>query len=169
TTNFFRKTGLLMLAREHDPYCEATLTTLKRLNANHERLGHDELRQRFPQFDSSSIAWGVLEPDAGVLLARRAVQAVVAQAQAEGVDYLEAAVASPSIAEGKLNSVRTISGKDIHADRFVFACGPWLPKLFPELLGELIHVTRQEIVFFGVPPGDESFNQDVLPAWIDFN
>jgi len=41
--------------------------------------------------------------------------------------------------------------------------------LFPELLGELIHVTRQEVFFFGVPPGDESFNQGVLPAWIDFN
>ena len=51
----------------------------------------------------------------------------------------------------------------------VFACGPWLPKLFPELLGELIHVTRQEVFFFGVPPGDESFNRGVLPAWIDFN
>ena len=51
----------------------------------------------------------------------------------------------------------------------MFACGPWLPKIFPELLGELIHITRQEVVFFGVPPGDESFNQGALPAWIDFN
>jgi glycine/D-amino acid oxidase-like deaminating enzyme len=65
--------------------------------------------------------------------------------------------------------IRTTSGKGIVADRFVFACGPWLPKLFPDLLGELIHVTRQEVFFFGVPPGDESFNSDVLPAWIDFN
>ena len=169
TTNLFRKTGLLWLAREHDPYCKATLATLQRLNANYEKLDHDDLRRQFPQFEFSSIAWGILEPDAGVLLARRAVQAVVAQAQAEGVDYLEAAIASPPIAEGELNSVQTISGKEIHAERFVFACGPWLPKLFPELLGELIHVTRQEIVFFGVPPGDESFNQGVLPAWIDFN
>lgn len=169
TTNLFRKTGLLWLAREHDPYCEATLATLQRLNANYEKLNHDDLGRRFPQFEFSSIAWGILEPDAGVLLARRAVQAVVAQAQAEGVEYLEAAIASPPIAEGKLNSVRTISGKEIHAEHFVFACGPWLPKLFPELLGELIHVTRQEIVFFGVPPGDESFNQGVLPAWLDFN
>ena len=61
------------------------------------------------------------------------------------------------------------SGKRIAAEHFVFACGPWLPKLFPELLGELIHITRQEVVFFGVPPGDESFNQGALPAWIDFN
>ena len=42
-------------------------------------------------------------------------------------------------------------------------------KIFPELLSELIHVTRQEVFFFGVPSGDESFNQGALPAWIDFN
>jgi monomeric sarcosine oxidase len=169
TANLFRKTGLLMLAREHDPYCEATLATLQRLNANYEKLDHDDLARRFPQFNLNTIAWAILEPDAGVLLARRAVQAVVAQAQTEGVDYLESAITSPTTTNARLSSVQTNSRKEIHADRFVFACGPWLPKLFPELLGELIHVTRQEIVFFGVPPGDEGFNYGQLPAWIDFN
>ena len=169
TDNQFRKTGILWLAGEHDPYCEATLATLQRLNANYEELDHDELVLRFPQLNPGPISWGILEPDSGVLMARRAVQAVVAQARAEGVDYLEAAIAPPTIANGKLNSVDTVSGKRIDAERFVFACGPWLPKLFPELLRELIHVTRQEVFFFGVPSGDESFNQGVLPAWIDFN
>ena len=169
TDNQFRKTGILWLAGEHDPYCEATLATLQRLNANCEELDHDELVRRFPQFDLGPISWGILEPDSGVLMARRAVQAVVAEARVEGVDYLQAAITPPTIANGKLNSVDTISGNRIDAERFVFACGPWLPKLFPELLGELIHVTRQEVFFFGVPSGDESFNQGVLPAWIDFN
>jgi monomeric sarcosine oxidase len=169
TANLFRKTGVLWLAREHDPYCEATLATLQRVNANYEKLDHNDLARRYPQLETGSVAWGILEPDAGVLLARRAVQATVAQAQAEGVDYLDAAIRSPPIAAGKLDSIQTVSGKRIDADRFVFACGPWLPKMFPELLGELIQVTRQEIVFFGVPAGDKSFNQGVLPAWIDFN
>jgi sarcosine oxidase len=65
-------------------------------------------------------------------------------------------------------SIQTVSGERNHADRFVFACGPWLPKI-SRPAWELIHVTRQEVVFFGVPAGDESFNQDVLPVWIDFN
>ena len=169
TDNLFRRTGILWLAREHDPYCEATLATLQHINANYEKLDHDELVQRFPQLYLGPISWGILEPDSGVLMARRAVQAVVAQARAEGVDYLEAAIKSPTLANGKLNSVETTSGNIIDAERFVFACGPWLPKLFPELLGQLIHVTRQEVFFFGVPSGDESFNQGVLPAWIDFN
>ena len=167
TDNLFRKTGILWLAREHDPYCEATLATLQRINANYEKLGHDELVRRFPQLDLGPISWGILEPESGVLMARRAVQAVVARAQAEGVDYREAAITPP--ARGDLNSIQTTSGNKIEAERFVFACGPWLPKLFPELLGELFHITRQEVFFFGVPSGDESFNEGMLPAWIDFS
>jgi glycine/D-amino acid oxidase-like deaminating enzyme len=70
----------------------------------------------------------------------------------------------------KLKSLSTASGKQIFAQEFVFACGPWLPKMFPALLGELIHVTRQEVFFFGVPEGDASgrFGPERMPAWIDF-
>jgi sarcosine oxidase len=164
TGSLFRKTGMLWLARERDPYCEATLTTLQRIGANYERLDRRELERRFPQLALGPISWGILEPDSGALLARRAVQAVAAQ-----VDYLEAAIASPHIKSGKLNSIQTTSGKEIMAEHFVFACGPWLPKLFPDLLSKLIYVTRQEVFFLGVPPGDDSFNAGVLPAWIDFN
>jgi glycine/D-amino acid oxidase-like deaminating enzyme len=169
TDNLFRKTGILWLARERDPYCEATLATLTRLKANYEKLDHDELTRRFPQLDLRPISWGILEPDSGVLMARRAVQGVVAAAQAEGVDYVQAAITPPTVRHGKIESVQTTSGSEIAAERFVFACGPWLPKLFPELLAELFHVTRQEVFFFGVPSGDESFNQSMLPAWIDFH
>ena len=165
----FQKTGVLWLASEHDPYCEATLATLQRINANIERLNQDEVARRFPQLEPGPTTWGILEPDSGVLLARRAVQAVAAQAKLNGVDYLEEAIAPPEATQGKLGSIKTLSGKEIAAGQFVFACGPWLPKLFPELLRELIHVTRQEVIFFGVPPGDNSFSRGVMPAWIDFN
>jgi sarcosine oxidase len=166
----FQKTGVLWLARELDAYCEATLATLKRLNANVERLDADELVRRFPQIEHGPARWGILEPDSGVLLARQAVQAVAADAQANGVEYLqEAMIAPPQATHGKLSSIRTTSGKEITAGQFVFACGPWLPKLFPALLGEIIHVTRQEVIFLGVPPGDDSFNRGMMPTWVDFN
>jgi sarcosine oxidase len=168
-SNLFQKTGVLWLARNPDSYCESILSTLKRLPAPCERLDRDQLVQRFPQLESGPGAWGILEPDSGILMARRAVQAVAAQARAEGVDYLQEAIVSPQSAQHKLESIQTTSGKEIPADRFVFACGPWLPKLFPDLLGELIHVTRQEVFFFGVPPGDDLFKPPALPTWFDFN
>jgi sarcosine oxidase len=169
STSLFQKTGVLWLAREHDPYCESVLTTLQRLHANCEKLDHNQLVQRFPQLKPGPITWGILEPDSGVLMARRAVQAVAAKAKASGVDYLPEAIVSPPASGGRLETIKTTSGKEISADRFVFTCGPWLPKLFPDLLGQLIHVTRQEVFFFGVPPGDDLFKSGTLPAWIDFN
>src|SRR5215212_6310002 len=109
----FEPTGVLWLAREHDPYCEATLTTLQLINAKYETLDHDELVRRFPQLDLAPVAWGILEPDAGVLLARRAVQAVAAHTQASGVEYRQDAIAAPQVARGKLKSIHTTSGKEI--------------------------------------------------------
>jgi monomeric sarcosine oxidase len=169
TEQLFQRTGMLWLAREHDTYCEATFATLQRLNANFERLDEDELSRRYPQLEPGPTKWGILERDSGVLLARRAVQAVAAHAKVHGVEYVEEAIAPPRTTQGKLGSVRTASGKEIMAGQFVYACGPWLPKIFPDLLSDLIHVTRQEVFFFGVPPGDDSFNLGVMPAWIDFN
>ena len=165
----FQKTGVLWLAREHDEYCEATLATLQRIDANFERLDGDELDRRFPQLKFGPTTWGILEPDSGVLLARRAVQAVAAQAQVNGVEYVQEAILPPRATPRKLSSIQTTSGKEITAGQIVFACGPWLPKLFPDLLDGLIHVTRQEVIFLGVPPGDDSFNLGVMPTWVDFN
>jgi glycine/D-amino acid oxidase-like deaminating enzyme len=64
--------------------------------------------------------------------------------------------------------VRTAGGETYRADVFVFACGPWLPKLFPDLLGHRIFPTRQEVFFFGTPAGDPRFSPPAMPTWIDF-
>ena len=159
----FHRTGVLWLAREPDAYCEATLKNLLTVGARAERLNLNELRTRFPQMKFDGVDWAVFEPDAGVLMARRAVQTVALKARANGVDYLEDAIAAPVIGR----DVRTTSGKEISAKHLVFACGPWLPKLFPDLLGELIHVTKQEVFFLGVPSGD-LFKSPQLPTWVDF-
>ncbi len=161
---FFHQTGVLWIAREHDEYCEATLKTLRAVRASCERFDYEELSRRFPQLVFRRESWGVFEPDSGVLMARRAVQAVARQAQLSGVEYMQEAIAAPVSG----NTVKTISGNRIAADHFVFACGPWLPKLFPALLGELIHVTRQEVFFLGVPAGTDLFGPNRLPAWFDF-
>jgi glycine/D-amino acid oxidase-like deaminating enzyme len=141
------------------------LRTLRAVGASCERFDYEDLTRRFPQLVFRPESWGVFEPDSGVLMARRAVQAVARQAQLSGVDYLQQEIVAP-VGQSK---IQTQSGHEIAADQFVFACGPWLPKLFPDLVGELIHVTRQEVFFLGVPPGTDLFGPDHLPAWFDFN
>jgi glycine/D-amino acid oxidase-like deaminating enzyme len=163
-TPLFHRTGVLWLARDRDAYCEATLKNLLAVGARAERLSQDELSARFTQMKFDGVDWAVHELDAGVIMARRAVQAVALKARANGVDYLEEAVAAPIVDR----NLRTTSGKQIAAEHLVFACGPWLPKLFPDLLGERIHITRQEVFFLGVPPGDDLFKSPQLPTWVDF-
>jgi len=170
----FQPTGILWLARESDPYCEATLETLQRCQIRYERLERAELVRRYPQLELGSVTWAILEPDSGVLMARQAVQALVAQTRSDGVIYVEEATLPPgSEADGatKLKSLATTSRGEIFAEQFVFACGPWLPKIFPTLLAQLIEVTRQEVVFFGVPAGESSsrFGPERMPCWIDFS
>ena len=165
--SLFQRTGVLWLAHEGDPYPINTLATLAKIGAVFQKLTRAEVEQRYSQINFDEIAWAILEPESGVLMARRAVRAVVKQAQADGLTYLHDSVLPPQ-GSGRLRSVALASGAEISAREFVFACGPWLPKIFPEVLSELIHVTRQEVLFFGTPAGDSRFGPQQMPAWIDF-
>jgi len=68
-----------------------------------------------------------------------------------------------------LGSIRLASGETIAGDRFVFAAGPWLPKLFPDVIGARIRPTRQEVFYFAPPAGDRRFLPGAMPGWADFN
>ena len=162
----FYRTGVLWIARDSERYANDTLATLQKVGAHFEKLSRDGLQKRYPQIVFDEGAWGILEPDSGVLMARRAVQAVVQDAVASGVDYLIEAVAAPA-GHGHLDSVATGNGKMIRAGTFIFACGPWLPKIFPDLLGDRIFPTRQEVFFFGVPAGDARFAPPAMPTWVN--
>jgi sarcosine oxidase len=167
-SQLFHQTGVLWMAREHDALAEATLATLQRVGAPHERLSRAQLESRWPQVDFGPAGWAILEPESGVLMARRAVRALVGDLVSSGVRYASAAVRHPRTQSGRLDAVETASGERLHGAAFVFACGPWLPALFPELLDERIFVTRQEVLYFGAPSGDLQFASVSFPAWIDF-
>jgi monomeric sarcosine oxidase len=163
----FHQTGVLWLGHEDDPYPVKCAETLTKLAIPCERLTRTELSQRYPQIGLDGISWAMLEPNSGVLIARRAVQAVAREAIKQGADYLQAEVAAPN-AERELDCIMTNSGRRISAGVYVFACGAWLPGIFPGLLAERIYPTRQEVFFFGAPGDDRAFTYPALPTWIDF-
>lgn len=166
--SLFVPTGMLWMAREGHPQTLATASTLTSLGIRFEQLDRTELERRFPQIEFGPITWAIFEPESGALLARRAVQSLVTRATNNGVDYKQMAVIPPVKDKHRIDEVLTGAGEPISAGTFIFACGPWLPQLFPALLGEVIHATRQEVYFFGVPAGDSRFGIPAMPAWIDF-
>jgi sarcosine oxidase len=163
----FRPTGVLWLAPPGHGPTLSTASTLARLGVPHEVIDPTALRQRYPQMRLEEGTFGLLEPRSGVLMARRAVQAVVADALRGGCTFRRAA-ALPLSGTGTLGALRTGEGEPVAADSFVLACGPWLPKVLPDLLGSRIFPTRQEVFFFGTPPGDRRFSPEQMPTWIDF-
>jgi monomeric sarcosine oxidase len=168
-TTLFHETGVLWMAREHDALTAATLATLERAGVPHERLPRVMLEARWPQIDFGELAWAIHEPESGVLMARRAVETVAREAARSGARYVQTAVQPPRpVRRGALDAISMQSGEAVSADTFVFACGPWLPKVFPALLGDRIFATRQEVLYFGPPAGDTRFAPPALPAWIDF-
>ena len=164
----FHQTGVLWIAPDSDSYTENTRRTLTRCGAAFESLSPAELQSRYPQMHFAPGAWGIFEPESGALMARRAVEAVVADAVRKGVAFLREAAGAPR-GTGRAVELRTASGGTIRAGAFVFACGPWLPKVFPDLLAPRIAPTRQEAFFFGTPPGDARFVPPAMPVWIDFS
>jgi sarcosine oxidase len=162
----FHRTGVLWIWHPTDRSAIDTVAVLERTEAQFEKLSHDDLVRRYPQVAFDSDNTGILEPDSGVLMARRAVQVVVEDAVKRGVDYQMAAIQAPK-GGGHLDSVKAQNGNAVSAGTFIFACGPWLPKIFLDLLFDRIFPTRQEVFFFGVPAGDERFSPPALPTWIN--
>jgi len=167
--SLFHRTGVLWLSDQADPHVLGMAELLKSMHANCEVLDASEIRRRYPQlvFDFDDVSLGVLEPESGVLMARQAVQALVKLLvnEGEGVACRTAAVLPPG-GEGKLADVKTSDGSSLSAGTFIFACGSWLPKLFPELLRGRIFPTRQEVFFLGSPAGSDDFRPPKMPAWL---
>jgi glycine/D-amino acid oxidase-like deaminating enzyme len=140
--------------------------TLRELGIPLERLGPGQAAARFSGLSPQGLRFLLFEPEAGALRAREAVRRIAALLESRGVRFARGAATLGLARGGRLLDVR-LGTERIAADSFVFACGPWLPRVFPELLGDLIRVRRAEELYFGVPPGDTRFDAGRLPTWIE--
>ena len=163
--HLFQKSGVLWLGQKNDAYIRKTAQVLKRAGVRSETLSPPVLRERFPQFNCLDLPYALLEPDSGALLGRQAVKAVWKAYLDAGGDFRLGRVAEPET-ETTLSSITLETGEQIFAAVFVFACGPWLPKVFPQLLRRRLFITRQEVLYFG-PPGGTTYLPGNMPVWLD--
>jgi glycine/D-amino acid oxidase-like deaminating enzyme len=157
----FHPTGVLWFSPADDAYAKNSLAYLKRAGRSHTQFTTEDLRRAYPQMRFCDGESGFLERETGALIAGRGVQLVVASSD------LKVRLCKASVPDRSSDSYEI--APHIRARTLVFACGPWLGKLFPELLGERFFVTRQEVLHFGCPPGDDRFAPPQLPVWADFN
>lgn len=166
-TPIFHPTGALYIYPEDGAKIDESIALQRSLGIPIDKLTRVQLDQRWPQIDFDGIAVGVMQPTMGALMARRSVQNLVAEFIAAGGTYRKLAVDPPRSDASTLASIGGGGGETLSADRFVFACGPWLPKLFPEVVGGRIVPTRQDVFFFAPGAGDTRFEAPHFPAWVD--
>ncbi len=164
----YHATGAIWMVTGAGDFIRASLPILRALGFPFDELTVKEAAKRYPQIDFQGVHWVLREERAGYLLARQACAAAVEGFVSEGGEYRQAAVEPGEIRAGAMGPIRLSDGWTLAADAYVFSCGPWLGKLFPEVLGDLIRPTRQDVFFFGTPAGDARFSEAKLPVWVDF-
>jgi len=110
----------------------------------------------YPSFGHADLAFVLLEPEGGVLRARRAVRALCDRAAVNGARILRGR-ARPDGSTVVLDDAVRLQG-----DAVVWACGPWLKDLFRGVVP--LTVTVQEQLFFEAGRGWEE-----TPGWVDYD
>ena len=165
----FIPAGILFFFPTEEPYVRDSIAAHRKFGLPTDVLTQAAMARRFPMIDFDGIKVGLYEPGFGALMARRSVLTLVDRFVKAGGTYTKGFVRPPSRDGVRLSELVLSSGERIRADRFVFAAGPWLPKLFPQVIGPKIEPTRQEVFFFAPPAGDRRFAPAAMPGWADFN
>ena len=147
--------GLAWFAHREDGWEAESERALAALAIPCERVDAARL---YPSFRADDLVFTLLEPEAGVLRAQRAVRALAAQARRHGARLLRAR-ARPDGARARLED-----GTCLEGDVVVWACGAWLPRLFPGVVE--LTVTLQELLFVD---GGPAWRAPGVPAWVDYD
>jgi sarcosine oxidase len=161
--------GVSWFAHRDDGWEADSLRTLDGLGIPAERLEVGDAAARFPSFNGDDVAWVLHEPEAGVLRAQRAVQALARQAARHGARIVRGRAAPDGDRvvvrrdDAPRDGAATTSGGEVlEGDRVVWSCGGWLAGLFPEHV--TLRVTRQELFFFDGGPAWAA-----APGWVDYD
>ena len=164
------ETGVLWMFGDDDSFGHESARVLRENGARLDLLTSSEASRRYPQIDFDGIRSVFFEPDAGYLCARRALRGRRAASGGGRCRIPPGRCRQPGLRETGRRSPRLPleDGTLLEADVFVFACGPWLASLFPDVVGGNITATRQDVFYFGAPAGDARFTEPALPVWMDF-
>lgn len=151
--HIYHRTGALWMFAGDDSYAKNSLAAIQ---FPIDQLTPAAAAKRWPQASFDGVSSVYFEHEAGYLMARRGCQAVQQTFADEGGTFRIEAMQAPV-------DVRTVAKT---ADAVVFACGPWLGRLFPDFVGNAVAPSKQEILFFGAAAGDRRFTD--FPVWVDF-
>ncbi len=162
-------TGMLKMGDDkYTSSAKAAQERLNKLGVPSELLNYEELKYRWPQINFDGLTTGLYfagGPGGSTLMAREAIRLVGEKFQEKGGKVIIGKAKQGEVVNGKINAIELEDGQKITADKVVFACGPWMGKVFPELFGDRLDVTRRDVLFIGAKAGDNSYYYPQFPVW----
>jgi len=160
----FFTTGDLILRPEPENFTTQTRAWWEKNGIAHELLPMDEVRKRWPAIQSDDMTVALYEPNAGVVRARRACEAVAEVFRHEGGTLHIGRVTPPVPGSFDGHTIRLTDGTALAADAFVFAVGPWLGKTF-DIMKNRMRTPLGTVFYYGPPPDDQRFAFPNMPSW----
>jgi sarcosine oxidase len=148
--------GVIWFARREGGWESESERVLSEQGIPVERAEPSAVARLYPSLRVDDLAFGLLEPAAGVLRAGDGVRALVERARGGGL-RVERGEALP---DGERVAV---DGQLLEADHVVWACGPWLGGLFPGLAD--VRATKQDVLYFGAA---KTWRTPGVPGWVDY-
>ena len=165
---FHNKGVVWFCYQEKNPILDDSIPFALKHKMEYEYYSAVDLKKKYPLINTEDLHHAWLDPFGGYLKARESCQAVKEAFVEEGGNFITAYALPQKISTGRLEGIKLSDHTIIQADAYLFACGPWLGQLFPEVLGEKITCTKQEAYYFGVPQ-NLAAHFDQLPAWVDLD
>ncbi|MBI2403862.1 MAG: FAD-dependent oxidoreductase [Gemmatimonadetes bacterium] len=163
---FFFTTGdLIFRAEADDRFIVNNKKTWDKLGLPYETPSIDDVRREYPQINTEGVTTVLFEPRAGVARARRSCEVVAEAFRQQGGRIVIARASLGPTAGGRLQHLPLNTGEMLGADQYVFACGPWLPKVLPEVMADRLRTPLGRVAYFGTPVGDERFIYPNLPSF----
>ncbi|MCC7194636.1 MAG: FAD-dependent oxidoreductase [Gemmatimonadaceae bacterium] len=162
---FYTTGDLIIRATTTDAFIRNNKTMWDKIGAKYDVLTRDEVQYRYPQYQVDDMEGFLFEPEAGFVRARRACEAVAGVFQQFGGDLVTSRAWPTTQMNGRMPGLQTSSGDLMQAGTYLFACGPWLGKVFPVLLGNRMRTPMGSVVYIGSPPGEYRMQYPNIPTF----
>lgn len=162
----FHPKGVLFMSAASD-FIDQSRLHMDAAGVAYENLDRAQLVNRYPQVNPEGLEQALFEPSAGYIDANRSCAVVREAFLAAGGRWRCSHVKPGPVHGDEMHGLVLADGETLRSELLVFACGPWLKRLFPSLLGPALSITRQEVYFFRIPAGHEASLGGALPVWAE--
>jgi glycine/D-amino acid oxidase-like deaminating enzyme len=162
---FYTTGDLIIRPTTTDAFLRNNKAMWDKIGVKYDVLTKDEVQYRYPQYQVDDMEGFLFEREAGFVRARRACEAVAGVFQQFGGDLVITRAWPTTQMDGKMPGLQTSSGDLMQAGTYVFACGPWLRKVFPVLLGNRLRTPMGSVFYVGSPPGEYRMQYPNIPTY----